>query len=221
MLLSKRDPMAEALVMGKFWEKEFTPDRFTRSGFYFAKRKKVSPVQAKTVILDDKSMQRAIARISYEIIEHNKGVDNLCIIGILSRGMEIAGRIAAKIYEVEGKQVEVGTLDITRFRDDKRGLETADRSEISFSIEGKRVVLVDDVIFTGRSVRAAIDALVNRGRPDRIELAVLVDRGHRELPIRADFVGKNLPTSLEETVRVLVKQRDGEDKVVILKEEKR
>ena len=177
-------------------------------------------MQTGTQILDDKAMQRAIARISYEIIERNKGGENLCVVGILSRGVEIAGRIAAKILEVEGKQVEVGTLDITNFRDDRKGEVLPDQSEIPFPIEGKKVVLVDDVIYTGRSVRAAIDAVMSRGRPERIELAVLVDRGHRELPIRADFVGKNLPTSREETVRVLVKQRDGEDGVMIWKEEK-
>lgn len=172
----------------------------------------------KTLILDEKAMQRAIARISYEIIEHNKGVENLCIIGILSRGIVIAERIAEKIFEVEGKRVETGTLDITNFRDDRKVPRHTDRSKIDFPIEAKKLVLVDDVIFTGRSVRAAIDALMQRGRPLLIELAVLVDRGHRELPVRADFVGKNLPTSKDEKVKVLVSQLDGEDKVIILKE---
>ncbi|MFZ2539093.1 MAG: bifunctional pyr operon transcriptional regulator/uracil phosphoribosyltransferase PyrR [Oscillospiraceae bacterium] len=173
----------------------------------------------KTLILDGKAMNRAIARISYEIIEHNKGVDNICIIGILSRGVEIANRIAEKIFEVENKQVEVGNLDITSYRDDKKVKNHIDQSQIDFSIENKKVILVDDVIFTGRSVRAAIDALMARGRPLKIELAVLVDRGHRDLPIRADFVGKNLPTSKDEKVKVMVSPRDGEDKVIILKEE--
>lgn len=171
-----------------------------------------------TSILDEKSIQRAIARIAYEIIEKNKGVDNLCLIGILSRGVPIARRIAAKIREVEGRKLEVGVLDITRFRDDRPG--EADGSEIPFSIVGKKVVLVDDVIYTGRSARAAIDALMSRGRPVRIELAVLVDRGHRELPIRPDFVGKNLPTSKEEKVRVRVAPFDENDEVVIIKEER-
>lgn len=173
----------------------------------------------KTLILDSKAMNRAIARISYEIIEHNKGVDNICIIGIISRGVEIANRIAQKIFEVENKQVDVGQLDITLHRDDKKVDGHVDQSHIDFSIENKKVVLVDDVIFTGRSVRAAIDALMARGRPLKIELAVLVDRGHRDLPIRADFVGKNLPTSKDEKVKVMVSPRDGEDKVIILKEE--
>lgn len=171
-----------------------------------------------TLILEEKAMQRAIARISYEIIEHNKGAENLCVIGILSRGGELARQIAGKIREVEGRPVEVGTLDITNFRDDRQRDGRPDRSRIEFPIEGKRVVLVDDVIYTGRSVRAAIDALMHRGRPLRIELAVLVDRGHRELPIRADFVGKNLPTARDEKVQVSITPMDRENKVVILKE---
>ncbi|WMJ22412.1 bifunctional pyr operon transcriptional regulator/uracil phosphoribosyltransferase PyrR [Paludicola sp. MB14-C6] len=176
-------------------------------------------MQQNTLIMDDKAMQRAIARISYEIIEHNKGVDNLCVIGILSRGVEIANRVAKKIFEVEGKVVPVGMLDITLFRDDREVKGHVDKSDITFPIKDKKVVLVDDVIYTGRSVRAAIDALMARGRPMRIELAVLVDRGHRELPIRADFVGKNLPTSRNEKVKVSVNQFDGEDKVEIIKED--
>lgn len=173
----------------------------------------------KTLILDNKAMNHAIARISYEIIERNKGVDDICIVGIISRGVEIANRVAQKIYEVENKKVDVGTLDITLHRDDRKAKDHVDQSEIDFLIENKKVILVDDVIYTGRSVRAAIDALMARGRPQKIQLAVLVDRGHRELPIRADFVGKNLPTSRDEKVKVMVSPRDGEDKVIILKEE--
>lgn len=173
-------------------------------------------MEQKALILDDKAMCRAIARISFEIIERNKGVDNLCLIGILSRGGQLARRIAQKIKSVEDREVPVGLLDITRFRDDRPGGDGPDQSELPFDLNGKKVVLVDDVIYTGRTVRAAIDALMARGRPERIQLAVLVDRGHRELPIRADFIGKNLPTSREEQVKVYVKERDGEDKVVIL-----
>lgn len=174
----------------------------------------------KTLILDEKAINRAIARISYEIIEHNKGSENLCIIGILSGGVYIAKRIAEKIYELEKREIEIGELDITKYRDDKKTEQPhQDNSNINFSIQDKNVVLVDDVIFTGRSVRAAIDALMNRGRPKQIKLAVLIDRGHRELPIRADFVGKNLPTSRGEKVQVMFKQKDGEDKVFILKED--
>ncbi len=176
-------------------------------------------MQEETLIMDEKAMQRAIARISYEIIEHNKGVDNLCVVGIMSRGVEIANRIAKKILEVERKNILVGTLDITLYRDDKKSEGHQDKSNIDFDINNKKLVLVDDVIYTGRSVRAAIDAVMSRGRPKLIELAVLVDRGHRELPIRADFVGKNLPTSRDEKVKVMVDQFDGQDKVIILKEE--
>lgn len=176
-------------------------------------------VKEETIIMDDKAMQRAIARISYEIIEHNKGVENLCIVGIISRGIEIAKRIADKIFEVEGKTVLVGKLDITNHRDDKKTEGHQDKTDIDFDIKDKKVILVDDVIYTGRSVRAAIDAIMERGRPLLIELAVLVDRGHRELPIRADFVGKNLPTSKNEKVNVMVTQFDGQDKVIILKQE--
>ena len=173
----------------------------------------------KTLIMDDKAMNRAIARISYEILEKNKGAENLCVIGILSRGVEIAECIAKKISEVEGKNVLVGMLDITNYRDDILEKDHDDKTQIDFDIKDKTVVLVDDVIYTGRSVRAAIDALMERGRPLKIELACLIDRGHREIPIRADFVGKNLPTSKDEKVKVYVKKKDGEDKVIILKEE--
>ena len=169
----------------------------------------------KAEIMDEKAMGRAIARISYEIIERNKGTENLYIVGILYRGAEIAKRIAAKISEVERKTVEVGFLDITPCRDDRPGTG-ADHSEIGFAVQNAKIVLVDDVIFTGRSARAAIDAILKRGRPQTIQLAALVDRGHRELPIRADFIGKNLPTSREEVVRVMMAERDGVDKVVIL-----
>ncbi len=168
----------------------------------------------KTEVLDEKGVCRCIARLSYEIIEKNKGVDNLCVVGILSRGAELAGRIAEKIAEVENRQVPVGLLDITPCRDDRKSTD-ADRSELSFDITGKKIILVDDVIYTGRSARAAIDAIMKRGRPQNIQLAVLIDRGHRELPIRADYVGKNLPTATNEQVQVMVKERDGSDKVLI------
>ena len=171
------------------------------------------------LILDEKAMERAIARISYEIIERNKGAENLCVIGILSRGAELGRRIAGRIEQVEGRPVPFGTLDITPFRDDKRPDGThADQTDIPFEVEGKEVVLVDDVMYTGRSARSAMDAVIQRGRPKTVRLAVLVDRGHRELPIRADFVGKNLPTSRQETVRVLVKERDGVNSVILLSE---
>lgn len=171
----------------------------------------------KAKILDEKAMQRAIARISYEILERNKGTADLCIVGIQRRGVYLAERIARKIEEVEGVQVPVGSIDITPHRDDRAGKENpvADRSKIPFSLVDKRVVLVDDVVYTGRSARAAMDSLIQRGRPKSIQLAALVDRGHRELPIHADYVGKNLPTSNDERVKVFVTEQDNEDKVSI------
>ena len=144
----------------------------------------------KAEIMDESSMARAVTRISFEMIERNKGTDDLCLIGLFSRGAVLAKRIAARIAEIDG-------------------------GEIPFDITDRRVVIVDDVIFTGRTARAAIDGIMSRGRPMLIQLAALVDRGHRELPIRADYIGKNLPTSREETVKVLVKELDGCDKVVI------
>lgn len=173
-------------------------------------------LREKAQIMDSAAMRRAIARISYEIIERNHGAENLCIVGIMSRGAQLAERIAAKIEEVEGQAVPVGYVDITRFRDDRETRAEGDNTSIQFSLKGRKLILVDDVIFTGRSVRAAIDAIMERGRPDSIQLAALVDRGHRELPIRADYIGKNLPTSKEEQVKVLVSEKDGEDKVIIL-----
>lgn len=168
------------------------------------------------VILDEKAMDRAIARISYEILERNKGAEDLCIIGLFSRGVELAARIARKIEQVEGAKLPVGWLDITAYRDDREiDKDYSDKTQIPFSIQDKKVVLVDDVIFTGRSIRSAIDALMERGRPQLIQLAVLVDRGHRELPIRADFIGKNLPTSKNEKVRVELKECDGISRVSI------
>ena len=161
-------------------------------------------------------MGRAVSRIAYEILERNKGAEGLCLVGILSRGRDLARRIAQRMAAVEGIDVPWGALDISRFRADHREDPGEDRTDLPFDITGKRIVLVDDVIYTGRTVRAAIDALFALGRPQSIQLAALVDRGHRELPIRADYVGKNLPTSREETVRVFVKEVDGEDRVVIL-----
>lgn len=171
----------------------------------------------KAVILDEKSMNRAIARISCEIIERNKGAEELCFIGIMSRGVFIAQRIAERLHETEGFDIPIGILDITAYRDDIKA--DVDKSSVSFDIRDKKVVLVDDVIFTGRSSRAAIDAVMSRGRPKSIQLAVLIDRGHRELPIRPDYVGKNVPTSREETVKVMVREADGCDKVVILEQD--
>ena len=170
----------------------------------------------KAVIMDESSMTRAVARISYEILERNKGAEDLCFIGIFSRGVHIAERIAAKLQELEGAAPEVGRLDITAYRDDEKHSDSGDRTDIPFDVKDKRVIIVDDVIFTGRSARAAIDAVMKRGRPRNIQLAVLVDRGHRELPIRPDYVGKNVPTSRDESVKVMMSEIDENDKVVIL-----
>lgn len=176
-------------------------------------------LQPKAIIMDENTMTRAINRITYEILEQNKGPENLCLVGVFSRGVIIAKRIVDKIYELEKIAVNYGELDITKFRDDKKYTsndENTDKTNIDFDINNKKVVIVDDVIYTGRSTRAAIDALIEKGRPKHIQLAVLIDRGHRELPIRPDYVGKNVPTSQEEMVKVSVKEIDGLDMVTIV-----
>jgi len=170
------------------------------------------------VVMDEKEMERALHRIAYEIIERNKGTDNVAIIGIQRRGVPLARHIAKKIKAAEGVDVPVGIVDITLYRDDLSMLAShpiINGTSINFSVEGKTIVLVDDVLYTGRTARAAIDAVMEFGRPDKIQLAVLVDRGHRELPISADFRGKNLPTASGESVSVCVKEFDSENKVVI------
>ncbi len=174
------------------------------------------------LILDKMAMQRALTRITYEIVEKNKGVSNLVLIGIKTRGIFLAKRIADRLRQLENVDVPVGTLDITNYRDDVEhdSLSTDVKianSEINFSIEGKRVILVDDVLYTGRTVRAALSAVMDIGRPSSINLAVLVDRGHRELPIRADFVGKNIPSSQKEKIKVYVSEIDDKDAVEIIK----
>jgi pyrimidine operon attenuation protein/uracil phosphoribosyltransferase len=169
-----------------------------------------------TEVLDDKKVERALARIAHEIIERNAGADDLVIIGIRTRGDFLADRIAAKISEVEGIDVEVGYMDITFYRDDVHSrLEQPEihRTEILFPIDDKIVVLVDDVLFTGRTIRAALDQVTDFGRPRAIQLAVLVDRGHRELPIKADYVGKNIPTSVDDEVVVTLRETDEHDSV--------
>ena len=167
----------------------------------------------KTRIMDEKTVERTLLRISHEIAEHNKGVDGLCLVGILRRGKPIAEIIAENLYKIEGKRVPVGTVDINFYRDDLTKASDApvlNKTELPFSIVDQKVVLVDDVLFTGRTVRAAIEAVFALGRPREIQLAILVDRGHRELPIRADYVGKNIPTSLSERVGVFMPPFDGE-----------
>lgn len=174
-------------------------------------------MRLKAKILDEQSVSRALNRIAHEIIERNDGIEELAIIGIKTRGVPLAKAIAENIEKVEGGKVNVGTLDISLYRDDLANQESAkiNSTEINFKVEGLTVVLVDDVLFTGRTVRAAIEAVMELGRPKCIQLAVLVDRGHRELPIKADYVGKNLPTSRSEIVSVNVKDNDGEDSVLL------
>jgi len=169
-------------------------------------------------LMDKAAVQRSLARMTHEIIERNKGSENLLLLGVKRRGVPLAVILRDNIAKFEGTDVPVGILDITLFRDDiELNGRTGDSSEIPMDITGKTVILVDDVIFTGRTVRAAIEAVFQRGRPSAIQLAVLIDRGHRELPIRPDFVGKNIPTSREEKVRVLVDEIDGTTAVHLLK----
>ncbi len=169
-------------------------------------------------LLDKEDIDRAVTRMAHEIIEKNKGVGSLCLVGIQRGGVHLANRLAAKLKEIEGKGIPVGTLDIALYRDDisvRKEQPVVRRTQVPCEINNKKVVLVDDVLFTGRSIRAAMDAVIDMGRPSTIQLAVLVDRGHRELPIKADFVGKNVPTSLEETVQVQLAEDGLEDKVVL------
>lgn len=164
--------------------------------------------------MDGDSLRRALMRITHEILEKNNGSDNLCLVGIKTRGVPIAARIAENIKRIEGREVPVGSLDITLYRDDLTALSdmpVVNGSDIPFAVSGMRIILVDDVLFTGRTVRAAIEALFKLGRPGAIRLAVVVDRGHRELPIRADYVGKNVPTSVSEIISVKLSETDGED----------
>ena len=171
------------------------------------------------LVMDPVAIQRALVRIAHEILERNKGTAELALVGIRSRGIHIAKRIQRAIAEIEGSaNIPFGVVDITLYRDDlDRGLQNpvVQGTDIPFPVGGRRILLVDDVLFTGRTIRAAMDALVDFGRPQSIQLAVLVDRGHRELPIRADYVGKNLPTSRREQVQVRLAEADGVDEVVI------
>jgi pyrimidine operon attenuation protein/uracil phosphoribosyltransferase len=170
-------------------------------------------------VMDAQSIQRAVVRIAHEVVERNKGAEGLALIGVRSRGVHLAQRLRGSLHEIAGGEpIPFGVVDITLYRDDlDRGLQTprVQGTDIAFPVDGRRILLVDDVLFTGRTVRAAMDALVDFGRPRSIQLAVLVDRGHRELPIRADYVGKNLPTSHAERVSVRLAEVDGVDEVVI------
>lgn len=172
----------------------------------------------KAQLMDEKAIGRAITRISHEIIEKNKGVEDIVLVGIKTRGVPIAQRISNKIEQIEGTKVNTGEVDITLYRDDLKKVDVdpvINGSNIDFNINDKIVILVDDVLYTGRTVRSALDAIMDVGRPKSIQLAVIVDRGHRELPVRADYVGKNVPTSRHEIISVKLAEIDGEDSVTI------
>src|SRR5256885_11504431 len=174
-------------------------------------------LREKTQVRDEAALDRALTRIAHEILERNGGAKDLAFVGLRTRGVTLAQRLNAKIAAIDGAQLPVGTLDITLYRDDLdlRGAPVIRGTDIPFSIKNKTVVLVDDVLYTGRTIRAALDALIDLGRPGSIQLAILIDRGHRELPIRPDFIGKNLPTSRRETVAVRLREHDGGDRGVI------
>jgi len=179
-------------------------------------------LKTKAKIMDEDGVRRAIRRIAHEIVEKNNGVENLALIGVRRRGVPIAQRIADEIKQFEGVEVPVGILDITLYRDDLSSLShqpVVHQTEIGFSITGKKLILVDDVLYTGRTVRAALDALMDLGRPMLVQLAVLIDRGHREIPVRADYVGKNVPTSKKEVIHVHLADIDGDDAVYIMEKE--
>jgi pyrimidine operon attenuation protein/uracil phosphoribosyltransferase len=179
----------------------------------------VTDPTTKSVVMDEVAIDRALTRIAHEILEHNKGCQDVVLVGIRTRGIHLARRLANKLRAIEGESVPLGVMDVTLYRDDLRHRvdhPKVERTEIPFPLTDKHVILVDDVLFTGRTIRAALDGLMDFGRPRSIQLAVLVDRGHRELPIRADYVGRNVPTAMPESVEVRLREEDGMEQVVIL-----
>lgn len=173
-------------------------------------------------LLNKKDIERILSRIAHEIIEKNKGIENLCLVGIQRGGVHLAKRIAGRIKIIENSDITVGSLDISLYRDDisiRKEQPVVRKTDIPFDITDKKIILVDDVLFTGRSIRAAMDALMDFGRPAQIQLAVLIDRGHRELPIRADYAGKNIPTSISESIEVQLEEEGLEDAVMLQAEE--
>ena len=174
-------------------------------------------MKAKVTLLDEITLNRALVRMSHEIVEKNRGINDVVLVGIRTRGVPMAKRIGENIKRIEGVQLNIGAIDITHYRDDRTLSErtSVNATEIDFDIQDKNVILCDDVLFTGRTARAAIEAVLHFGRPKSIQLAVLVDRGHRELPIRADYVGKNIPTSLQEQIAVKFSETDGETNIML------
>ncbi len=174
-------------------------------------------MKAKVTLLDEITLNRALVRMSHEILEKNRGINDVVLVGIRTRGVPMAKRIGENIKRIEGVQLNIGAIDITHYRDDRTLSErtSVNATEIDFDIQDKNVILCDDVLFTGRTARAAIEAVLHFGRPKSIQLAVLVDRGHRELPIRADYVGKNIPTSLQEQIAVKFSETDGETNIML------
>jgi pyrimidine operon attenuation protein/uracil phosphoribosyltransferase len=182
--------------------------------------KSSSDRQQERLVMESGDMARAITRIAHEILERNKGVKNLGLVGIRTGGVHLAHRLARRLQDIEGAAVPIGELDITLYRDDlalRKEQPVLRKTSVPFDISGKIIVLVDDVLFTGRTIRAAMDGLIDLGRPAEIQLAVLVDRGHRQLPIKATYIGKNIPTSREESIQVLLEEAGEDDRVVILK----
>lgn len=176
-------------------------------------------MKEKAKILDKEAIARTLVRIAHEILEHNRGTEDLVIVGIRSRGAYLAKRLSECIKKIDGKEIPIGILDITLYRDDLTLLDAqpvVHKTEINFDIQNKKIILVDDVLYTGRTIRCALSELIDFGRPKSIQLAVLVDRGHRELPIRADYVGKNIPTGLDEIVEVRLLECDDKDEVAIM-----
>jgi pyrimidine operon attenuation protein/uracil phosphoribosyltransferase len=175
-------------------------------------------LREKAQVLDEPGIERALTRIAHEIVERTGGAEDLALVGVRTRGVSLAHRIAGRLRQIEGRPVPVGALDITLYRDDlglKDEIPVLRGTDIPFPVAGRTIVLVDDVLYTGRTIRAALDAIIDLGRPRLIQLAVLIDRGHRELPIRPDYVGKNLPTARREAVQVFLREHDGVDRVAI------
>lgn len=202
------------------WQKSFFMPKTVKGSIKSKLEKGGGTMNEKTKILDEAAISPGIKRISHEILEKNKGTEDLLLVGIKTRGTPLANRIQQQIKEIEGVDVETGELDISLYRDDLSNKDTQDeatvnQTNITSSIQGKKVILLDDVLYTGRTVRAAMDAIIDLGRPKNVQLGVLIDRGHRELPIRADYVGKNIPTSTNEVIKVKLSEVDEQDEVSI------